>query len=378
MEYINIPLYVIRSNEYIGADPTQRATWLSLIAWSCDQENMGRIAGARSWGDRRWMQSCGVMASEVAESCGLFRWDGDDLVISFYPADAQREIERKREIARANGRKGGRKPTPEPILETNVGSDVGNQRWIANEASLESEKKGKEKKGNREGEISTVDSTPGEEPSTAPALPASPEMEDQYSEKRTERPLPARFGSETEHDAHDGRNGPQGVSQASTGPFRERLNDVRGMRCADNHADLGSSPGAARFVAACLDINPSWGRTIPTAIETAAALEAYRSAQGRVTPRDMEMLKAYYASGLTHDRSNKAFWRPDSRRKFWECFGDVLTHADRWAKETRWKPAAARKKPKPEEPRQPEGPVVDVADAAAEIASLREEMGLGG
>lgn len=144
MEYINIPLYVIRSNEYIGADPTQRATWLSLIAWSCDQENMGRIAGARSWGDRRWMQSCGVMASEVADSCGLFHWDGDDLIVTFYPEDAQREIERKREIARANGRKGGRKPTPEPIPETNVGSDVGNQPWIANEASLESEKKGKE------------------------------------------------------------------------------------------------------------------------------------------------------------------------------------------------------------------------------------------
>lgn len=214
--------------------------------------------------------------------------------------------------------------------------------------------------------------------SEPPTDPASPEMEDQYSEKRTERPLPARFGSETEHDVYDGRNGPQGASQASTGPFRERLNDVRGMRCADNHADLGASPAAARFVAACLDINPSWGRTIPTAIETAAALEAYRSAQGRVTPRDIEMLKAYYASGLTHDRRNKAFWRPDSRRKFWECFGDVLTHADRWAKETRWKPAADRKKPKPEEPRQPEGPVVDVAAAAAEIASLRKEMGLGG
>lgn len=80
-----------------------------------------------------------------------------------------------------------------------------------------------------------------------------------------------------------------------------------GIRCADNHADLGSSPGAARFVTACLEINPSWSRTLPTALEQAAALEAYRSAQGRVTPRDMEMLKAYYASGLTHDRSNKAF-----------------------------------------------------------------------
>lgn len=165
---------------------------------------------------------------------------------------------------------------------------------------------------------------------------------------------------------------------ASPFPDRERLNDVRGMHCADNHADLGSSPGAARFVAACLDINPSWGRTIPTAIETAAALEAYRSAQGRVTPRDMEMLRDYYASGLTHDRSNKAFWRPDSRKKFWECFGDVLTHADRWAKETRWKPAASRKKPRPEEPRPPEGPVVDTDTAAEELREWRKELGLGG
>lgn len=282
------------------------------------------------------MQSCGVMASEVAESCGLYHWDGDDLVISFYPADAQREIERKREIARANGRKGGRKPTSEPMPETNVGSNIGNQPWIANDTPSESEKKGKEKKGNREGETTTVDSTPGEEPSTAPALPASP------------------F------------------------PDRERLNDVRGMHCADNHADLGASPGAARFVTACLEINPSWSRTLPTALEQAAALEAYRSAQGRVTPRDMEMLKAYYASGLTHDRSNKAFWRPDSRRKFWECFGDVLTHADRWAKESRWKPVSARKKPKLEEPRQPEGPVVDTDTAAKELREWRKELGLGG
>ena len=277
------------------------------------------------------------MASEVAESCGLFRWDGDDLIVTFYPEDAQREIERKREIARANGRKGGRKPTPEPIPETNVGSDVGTQPWIANEASLESEKKGKEKKGNREGEITTVDSTPGEEAPAAPVLPAQ------------------------------------------SFPNRERLNDVRGMRCADNHADMGASPGAARFMAACLEINPSWSRTMPTAIEQAAALEAYCSAQGRVTPRDMEMLRDYYASGLTEDCKKKAFWRPDSRKKFWECFGDVLTHADRWAKETRWKPVSARKKLKTEQaPQQPEGPVVDVVDAAAEIASLREEMGIGG
>lgn len=168
------------------------------------------------------------------------------------------------------------------------------------------------------------------------------------------------------------------VLPARSLPVRERLNDVRGMRCADNHADLGASPGAARFMAACLEINPSWSRTMPTAIEQAAALEAYRSAQGRVTPRDMEMLRDYYASGLTEDCKKKAFWRPDSRKKFWECFGDVLTHADRWAKETRWKPASARKKPKPEEPRQPEGPVVTTEEAAVELKNWRKELGLGG
>ncbi|MCM0686179.1 hypothetical protein [Akkermansia massiliensis] len=95
MEYINIPLYVIRSNEYIGADPTQRATWLSLVAWSCDQENMGRIAGARSWGDRRWMQSCGVTAAEVAKPCELFTWDGDDLIVFFYPENVHQKVEER-------------------------------------------------------------------------------------------------------------------------------------------------------------------------------------------------------------------------------------------------------------------------------------------
>ena len=296
-------------------------------------------------GMRRWMQTCGVMDKEVMAGGELYHFVGDDLVVFGYPGGVQELLERKRVIARENGKLGGRprktnagtdmeteeKPTS-VNSETNVGTEIGTNVG----ANVQNRKKERKEERNMGGEISTVDSTPGEEPSTAPALPASP------------------F------------------------PDRERLNDVRGMHCADNHADLGASPGAARFVVATLAINPSWSRTLPTALEQAAALEAYRSAQGRVTPRDMEMLKAYYASGLTHDRSNKAFWRPDSRKKFWECFGDVLTHADRWAKETRWKPVSARKKPKPEGPRQPEGPVVDTDTAAEELREWRKELGLGG
>lgn len=326
MEYMNIPTALFSSPEFIGAEPVQRATWIALLAWCCTQENGGVIEGCRTWGMRRWMQTCGVMDKEVMAGGELYHFVGDDLVVFGYPGGVQELLERKRVIARENGKLGGRP------RKTNAGTEIGTNVG----ANVQNRKKERKEERNMGGEISTVDSTPGEEPSTAPALPAS------------------------------------------SFPDRERLNDVRGMRCADNHADLGSSPGAARFMAATLAINPSWSRTLPTAIEQAAALEAYRSAQGRVTPRDMEMLRDYYASGLTHDRSNKVFWRPDSRRKFWECFGDVLTHADRWAKETRWKPAASRKKPKPEEPRQPEGPVVDTDTAAKELREWRKELGLGG
>lgn len=316
---MNIPTALFSSPEFIGAEPIQRATWIALLAWCCTQENGGIIEGCRSWGMRRWMQTCGVMDKEVMNGGELYHFDGDNLVVFGYPGGVQELLERKRVIARENGKLGGRpkkthvetdmeteeKPTLVSEL-TDVGTEIGTNVG----ANIQNRKKERKEERNIGGETTTVDSTPGKEE------PAD--------------------------------------------------------------ADLGASPGAARFMAACLEINPSWSRTMPTAIEQAAALEAYRSAQGRVTPRDMEMLRDYYASGLTEDCKKKAFWRPDSRKKFWECFGDVLTHADRWAKETRWKPASARKKPKPEEPRQPEGPVVDVVDAAAEIASLREEMGIGG
>lgn len=321
MEYINIPLYVIRSNEYIGADPTQRATWLSLVAWSCDQENMGRIAGARSWGDRRWMQSCGVMASEVAESCGLFHWDGDDLVISFYPADAQREIERKREIARANGRKGGRKPSSEPIPETNVG----NQARIANESPLESEKKGKEKKGNREGETTTVDNTPKEEPPAAPVLPPTPP-----------------------HESFPGLSPGTSPSYGSSAwialqPLAEWVKTLR----------------------------PGWGVSKFTGSERSALAAMHKSLGGALPEAAKDCVSRYLAAAP----ANASKWDyPPDRLLFMKTFGEIVQKAFAW---DRAQPRP-KKKLKPEQPRQPEGPVVDTDTAAAEIRVLMKEIGLGG
>lgn len=95
MKYIKIPLYAFRLSEYLVATIEQRGTWFSLLVWCCQQENGGIIEGCRSWGDRRWMQSCGVTVAEVAKPCELFTWDGDDLIVFFYPENVHQKVEER-------------------------------------------------------------------------------------------------------------------------------------------------------------------------------------------------------------------------------------------------------------------------------------------
>lgn len=103
MQWMNFQTSVTRTPEFIGAAPTERATWFCLSAWCCEQENGGKIEGCEDWGDRRWMQTCGVTKAEVQAECDLWKWNGTGLKIAFYPADKEAEVKAKREA----GRKGG-------------------------------------------------------------------------------------------------------------------------------------------------------------------------------------------------------------------------------------------------------------------------------
>lgn len=121
MKYLNLELVHLRSSEYLGSDPLDRATWLCLLAWCADQENGGRIAGAGRWKDRRWQQLVGVTEDEVRRPSELWTWTDDDLEVAFYP----REQEAATKARRSNGALGGRppvenpreKPNPKPSLE---------------------------------------------------------------------------------------------------------------------------------------------------------------------------------------------------------------------------------------------------------------------
>ena len=151
MNWLNIETKTLRSPEYIGSDPIQRATWLNLLGYCAEQENSGVIQKSRDWKDRRWMQTCGVTLLEVDSPSQLWRWDGDCLVIWNYPVTKQEEVKAKRDAGKRGGKASG-EARREAQLEA-----VG-------EAQLEGEleRKGKERKGNRKEKKGNADASSAE------------------------------------------------------------------------------------------------------------------------------------------------------------------------------------------------------------------------
>lgn len=104
MKHLNIEIAVLRSPDYIGAEPVVRATWLNLMAYCADQENGGIIRGCRPWKDRQWQQVAGVTAEEVAAQTMLWHWAGEDLCVSHYPVKAEEFAKNMRNLGRRGGK----------------------------------------------------------------------------------------------------------------------------------------------------------------------------------------------------------------------------------------------------------------------------------
>ena len=173
MNWLNLQTSVIRSPEYVGCDPIQRATWLNLIIYCAEQENGGVIPSAASWKDRRWQQTCGVTKDEVGDQCELWSFDGENLNLWGYPTEKEEEIQKMRE----SGARGGKK-------------------------RAENAAKSKEKQDS---------SSP---PSTLPSSPPSTERKGKEKErKETLPPTPQTEASESEEDFYE-ENMPTGNAQS--------------------------------------------------------------------------------------------------------------------------------------------------------------------
>ena len=117
MNWINLKISAMNSQEPAGATSAELGTWLRLALYCVEQENGGTIKGARDWNPRQWMAIIGVTEEEITSSTPLWVWQAADLTIWNYPADHQERVERLRDI-------GGRrsKGKPKPIIEAEGGA----------------------------------------------------------------------------------------------------------------------------------------------------------------------------------------------------------------------------------------------------------------
>jgi hypothetical protein len=142
MNWLNLELTTLRSEEYLGSDPVQRATWLNLLAYCADQENGGRIAGAEEWGSRRWLQIVGVTKEEVETVSALWRWKEGVLHVWKYPRAKEAEVRAKR----VAGRRGGRPPKTKGEKPDGIG-----KQKPSGLTELKGSRNGIGKEGNRKG-----------------------------------------------------------------------------------------------------------------------------------------------------------------------------------------------------------------------------------
>lgn len=112
---------------------------------------------------------------------------------------------------------------------------------------------------------------------------------------------------------------------------------------APSHKKSENSPAPLEFWAFLRNtcVMDTWRDKDLNPKEYAAARQAYEQT---VTcgEYDWKLLKAYYhgyyKNGQTRDSHNNKYYCPASRLKFYEDIIDVLTKAELWAKDTRWKP----------------------------------------
>lgn len=96
MDWLNLHTSTLDSPQFLGCEPTDRATWLCLLRYCAGQENGGVIADCAGWADRKWQQLARVTYGEVKRPCELWHWKGNSLHVWAYPTDKEALVKKLR------------------------------------------------------------------------------------------------------------------------------------------------------------------------------------------------------------------------------------------------------------------------------------------
>ena len=121
LDWLPCDLERMTGPEWLRIPAVLRGHWHALWCWCGSRRNGGRIEDCRSFTNRDWDRIAGVTKAALRKlvEAGLVSWDGDDLIVSFYPVDAESKA---RSRSRAQNprlsdagrllRAGPKKPTP--------------------------------------------------------------------------------------------------------------------------------------------------------------------------------------------------------------------------------------------------------------------------
>ncbi len=139
MEWLNIHASTIDSEVLQDAEPRQVAAWLFLQRYCIGQENGGRIRDCREWPELKWLKAVSVQRSDVLAPSGLWHWEANDLLVSFYPHEQEALLQSRRLGGRLGGKTRGKQ------LKAAARSRHAGQSQA--ESQTEPERKGREGQG---------------------------------------------------------------------------------------------------------------------------------------------------------------------------------------------------------------------------------------
>lgn len=162
MEYINLTITQLGVEAYRRSSLTDRGVWLTLLGYCVQQENGGRIAGVARWDEWDCLQVLGIPQRELDGEHRLWKFDGDDLLVEFYPLAKQREVQAKRRA----GRRGGISSWEARAEHAESRDDSKAASSASSTASTEGNEKGKgkEEEGNEKGRGKEEEGKDGQRP----------------------------------------------------------------------------------------------------------------------------------------------------------------------------------------------------------------------
>ena len=105
MRYFITERVAVDGPEFSESSFEQIGAWVYLMSYCAAQENGGRIEGAKGRKDAFFDRSLKVSRTILEQESQLWTWTEEDLLVHFYPLEAEQSYQKKRE----SGQRGGKK-----------------------------------------------------------------------------------------------------------------------------------------------------------------------------------------------------------------------------------------------------------------------------